>query len=344
MSKFVALLTLATAAFSQTPSSSTAPPLTFEVASVKQSPPLDPQKIMSGQMRIGMRVDKALVEINSLSLADLINIAFKVKAYQVTGPSWLTAGPMTAERFDVHAKLPDGATEKEVPEMLQALLVERFKLTFHRDSTELPVYALLVGKGGPKMKDAPPDADPAAATPGGPAGEGGSGADPKPPQISGRPDEKGGMVMRGQNGNMRMSMKDGIMRMEAEKLNMSGFADMLSRFMDRPVLDMTELKGNYQVALELTMSDMMSAARASGAVMVAGPGPGGGPGGGGPGGGGPGPGGPAMGRGGADGDAADPGGSSIFRSVQQLGLKLEARKSAVGKLIIDHVEKVPSEN
>jgi uncharacterized protein (TIGR03435 family) len=272
---------------------------------------------------MGMRVDKALVDISSLPLSQLINLAFKTKQYQVTGPSWLTASPMGMDRFDIRATLPEGATEKDVPEMLQALLVERFKLVFHRESAEMPIYALLVGKGGPKMKEAAPDPEPA------PSGPGGEAVKDNQPQFSGRPDQKGGMVIRGgPGGNMKMSMQEGTMHMESDKMGMAQLADMLSPFLDHPIVDMTELKGNYQVSLELTMADMMNAARAQGMAM--GPGPGG------PGGG---PGGAAMPEG-----APDPGSSSVFRNVQQLGLKLEARKSEIGKLIIDHLEKTPTEN
>jgi uncharacterized protein (TIGR03435 family) len=323
----VALLTLAAATFSQAPAAP-AHKLEFEVASIKLAGPLDPQKLMSGQMRMGMRVDKALVEISSLPLSELINLAFKTKRYQLTGPSWLTANPMGMDRFDIHATLPEGATEKDVPEMLQALLVERFKLVFHRENVEMPIYALLVGKGGPKMKEAAPDPEPA------PSGPGGETAKDNQPQFSGRPDQKGGMVVRGgpDGGNMRMSMQEGAMHMESDKMSMARLAEMLTPFLDHPIVDMTELKGNYQVSLELTMADMMAAARAQGMAVGAGPGgPGGGPGGAG--------GGAAMPEG-----APDPGGSSVFRNVQQLGLKLEARKSEIGKLVIDHLEKTPTEN
>jgi uncharacterized protein (TIGR03435 family) len=322
-------LTLAAAAFGQSPAPAAKPALTFDVASIKLAGPLDPQKIMSGQMRVGMRVDKALVEINSLALSDLINLAFKTKRYQVTGPSWLTSGnPMSMDRFDVHATLPEGATEKDVPEMVQALLVERFKLVYHRDDTEMPVYALVVGKGGPKMKEAEPDPPPATTEPGeAPASK------EDQPQFSGRPDQKGGMVIRGgpNGGNMRMSMQDGAMHMSSDKMSMTQLADMLTPFLDRPIVDMTELKGNYQVSLELTMGDMMAAARSQGMAVGAPPpgGPGGAPGGGAP---------------AAGGEAPDPGSSSVFRNIQQLGLKLEPRKSPVGKLIIDHLEKTPTEN
>src|SRR5580658_10508323 len=127
--KLLVLLTIAAAACAQTASPPLTPapahPLVFEVASVKQAPPLDPQKIMSGQQRVGMKVDAARVDITSMSMAGLIYLAFKIKPYQLSGPSWVTAGPMAADLFEIHAKMPDGATEKDVPEMLQALLADR---------------------------------------------------------------------------------------------------------------------------------------------------------------------------------------------------------------------------
>ena len=300
------------------------PPAAFEVASVKLAAPLDPQKIMSGQMRIGMHVDPQRVEINSLSLADLINIAFKTKSYQVVGPAWLTAGPMNADRFDIRATLPAGATTDQVPEMLQALLVERFKLEFHREEKPQDVFALVVGKGGHKLKEAPPpdpnEPKPEANLP--------AGAPPMsgPIQMSGNP--QSGMVMRaGGAGAVKMNMgQDGTMRMEMERMNLAGFADAITRFLDRPVVDMTELKGEYTIALELAMADLMNAARAQGVAVPAGAG--GGPGGGA---------GPAS-------SASEPGGLSIIRSVEALGLKLDARKMPISKMIIDRLEKRPTEN
>ncbi|HEV3140648.1 MAG TPA: TIGR03435 family protein, partial [Vicinamibacterales bacterium] len=248
------------------------PTVAFDVASIKLAAPLDPQKIMSGQMRIGMHVDPQRVEINSLALADLINIAFRVKSHQVVGPSWLTTGGMNADRFDIRATLPAGATTEQVPEMLQALLVERFKLEFHRDDRQQDVFALVVAKGGHKLKDAPPrdpsepktpDATPAGAPPM-------SG----PVQISGNPQT--GMTMKsGSTGTMKMSMgADGTMRMEMERMTLGGFADAITRFVDRPVINMTELKGEYTIALELSMADMMSAAKAMGAGIPGGAGAG----------------------------------------------------------------------
>ena len=299
-------------------------PIAFDVASIKLAEPLDPQKIVSGQMRIGMHVDPQRVEINSLSLADLINIAFRTKSYQVVGPSWLTASPMNAERFDIRATLPADATTEQVPEMLQALLVERFKLEFHREERQQDVFALIVGKGGHKLKEAPPldpnEPKPDANLPAGaPAMTGKF-------QMSGNP--QGGIVMKGSGaGTMRMNMgPDGTMRMEMERMNLAGFSEAITRFVDRPVVDMTELKGDYTIALELSMADLMSMARAQGVAVPAGAGAGSG------------------GGAGPAGAASDPGGLSIIRSVEALGLKLDGRKMPISKIIIDKLEKRPTEN
>ena len=108
-------------------------------------------QIASGQAHLGMNVDAARVDIGSLSLAELIRIAYGVKPYQIQGPDWISA-----ERFDVVAKLPEGASKEQVPQMLQALLAERFQLKAHRESKEHSVYALVVGKNGPSLRNPRP--------------------------------------------------------------------------------------------------------------------------------------------------------------------------------------------
>ena len=296
-------LVLAGAALGQTPA--------FEVASVKPAAPLDRSQMLSGQMHVGMKVDAARVDIGSMSVAELIRIAYRVKAYQVSGPDW-----MASERFDVLAKLPEGASSAQVPEMLQALLAERFKLTVHRESKEHAVYALVVGKNGPKLKESAPDADAPAAT---------NDANPQV-RISGRGENTQVTISGGQIGTAHMSMgPNGTMHLEAPRIGMAAFADTLSRFFDRPVVDLTELKGTYQLALDLSMEDLRTAALTMG---IMGPGMG-------------------AGRGAvrppAD-AASDPGGLSIFAAVQQLGLKLEPRKVAIDFVVIDHLEKAPTEN
>ncbi len=297
----------------QTPAAAPA----FEVASIKPSPPLNPADVAAGKLHVGLSIDSARVDIGFLSLADLIPMAYKVKRYQVSGPDW-----MPLQRFDIVAKLPDGASEKQFPEMLQALLAERFKLTVHRENKERSVYALVVAKDGPKMKEAPPDPDaPAADTT-----ESGVPITRKGTIVSVGRDGNGAVVNGGPMGKVHMTMgQSGMMRLEAERMTMAALADILAPFLDRPVVNMTELKGNYQVALDISLQDLMAVAKATGVAAGALQG-------------GPSPSSQTTPA------ASDPSGSSIFAAVQQLGLKLDSRKAPVEVIVVDHLEKMPTEN
>lgn len=313
-----ALFLAASLAFAQTPAT---PPLTFDVASVKPAGPLDPVAIQQGKMRVGMKVDGAIVDIQGFSLKDLIRTAYEVKEYQISGPDWLGTA-MSAQRFNVQATMPEGATEKQVPQMLQALLADRFKLVVHRETRDHQVYALIVAKGGPKMKEAEPD-PPAAAEPAEPKkGEMVLGQGSSQVRVSGSMEPgKGVTIKGGPMGQMKMSMADGKMHMEAAKMDMPMLVEFATRFLDRPVVDMTDLKGYYQVVLEISQEDLKNVARAAGMGAM---------------------------MGAADnskaGEASDPGGSSIFTSMQQMGLKLEQRKAPLVFIVIDHLEKSPTEN
>ena len=308
--------------------------LTFEVATIKPAAPLDRMKIaagiQAGQMpKIGPHIDRARAEYTYMALKDLIALAYKVKPYQITGPDWTAS-----QRFDIVAKLPEGASKDDVPKMLQALLEDRFKLAVHRDNQEHPVLALLVGKKGPKMKEsveAPEPIDENAAL--------------KPGEMKTDTADGPVRVAVGQNGsatinmgakgtiNYRMDPATRSLHMEGSKVTMAGFADMLSRFSQmtggggRQVVDMTELKGNYEVALDFSLTDLMNMARAAGVDIPAGVGGG-------------------AGQGTSPAAAAsDPGGSSsLFEAVQALGLKLEPRKAMVEQVVIDRLEKNPTEN
>ena len=318
--RWSAVFLITAAVFGQTPATA---PLAFEVASVKPAGQLDPMAVAQGKVRVGLKVDGQIVDIGSFSLRDLIRIAYEVKDFQISGPDWLSASPMSVQRFNIQATLPEGATEKQVPQMLQALLAERFKLVIHRDTKDQSVYALIVAKGGPKLKEAEPD--PAVPeTPEEPKkGETVIGQGSSQMRMSGSMESGKGVTMKGgPMGQMHMTMADGRMHMEAAKMTMASLAEMATQFVGRPVVDMTELKGNFQVAFDLSMDDLKNVARAAGMNM--------------PGGGGD------AGKGLAD--ASDPSGSTIFESVQKMGLKLEARKAPLELIVIDHVEKTPTEN
>ena len=69
-------------AFAQAPAAAPA----FEVATIKPAPALDPSKIATGQLHLGMNTDAGRVDIGFFSLADLIRTAYRVKPYQLSGP------------------------------------------------------------------------------------------------------------------------------------------------------------------------------------------------------------------------------------------------------------------
>jgi uncharacterized protein (TIGR03435 family) len=304
--------------------------LAFDVATVKPSPPLDPQKIaadmQAGKMpHIGVFVSASRAEYIQMPLKRLIAIAYKVKPYQITGPEWLGN-----ERFDIAATMPEGATKDDAPAMLQTLLEERFKLTAHLETQDHKVLALVVGKGGPKLKETSEQPKPidenAPLKPNQMMIDGGEG----PIRMTRNPDGSTTLDM-GARGTMtqRFDAANRSIRIDSSMVTMAGFADTLSSLMapmggDR-VVDMTGLTGHYAVSIELSIADLMSIARSSG--MAPPPPPGG-----------------SAGAGPAAAASEPSGGTSVFQSVEQMGLKLEERKAQVEQLVIDHVEKTPAEN
>lgn len=321
----IGLALTAIAAFAQTKPA-------FEVASIKPAAPIDMAKMMAaaqnGQMpKIGAHVDADRADYTYLDLKSLIALAWQVKPYQITGPDW-----MANQRFDIIAKLPEKASKDDAPKMLQTLLEDRFKLALDSTTAEHPVLALVVGKGGPKMKEStevPVALDESA------------------------PLKEGQMMMESPDGPVRMTMgKAGsavvdmgtrgriaygidpstmTMHMDASMMTMAGFAAMLTQFSQMggggaagpQIVDMTGLKGYYQASIDFSLADLINMMRARGLDI---------------------PGGPAAAAPTA-GAAIDPDGkSSLIEAVQSLGLKLESRKAMVEQLIVDHIEKTPTDN
>jgi uncharacterized protein (TIGR03435 family) len=128
----------ALAAFGQTE-----PPPAFEVASVK------PNTSGSGSSRTSGTTGQ--LTITNRSLKELIKMAYSVQDFQLSAPDWLGSA-----KFDIVAKIPAGAQNNQLPAMMQALLAERFHLAVHRESKEMPAYALVVGKSGPKLQQVEP--------------------------------------------------------------------------------------------------------------------------------------------------------------------------------------------
>jgi uncharacterized protein (TIGR03435 family) len=133
----------------------------FEVAAIRAASFPTPDTFRSGQFRAGSRIDGGRLDFNFVSLADLLPYAFRVKSFQVAGPSWIRES-----RWNIQATLPDGASQDQVPEMMRTLLTERFKLAVHHEKREQPVYELVAGKGPAKLElsEAGAEADSGSAT------------------------------------------------------------------------------------------------------------------------------------------------------------------------------------
>jgi len=184
------------------------------------------------------------VEIRFVSLYRLIYTAYRVKPYQVNGPEWINN-----ERFDIIARVPAGVSASQLPEMLQALLADRFKLAIHRENKDTPVVALVVGKNGPHLEDASPDADAmaakAVAAPGGLglySGEGEAHLD----------DSHHATSIGAPWGPVTASPPtQGDPDFQLLAVTMPGLVELLAPHEDRPVIDMTELKGRYHMQFRM---------------------------------------------------------------------------------------------
>jgi uncharacterized protein (TIGR03435 family) len=268
----------------------TAPRPEFEVASIKPSADM----IAGGQFKIGLHIDGAQVRCSYLSLKDYIIMAYKLKNYQFSGPDW-----MATERFDISAKLPEGATRDQVGVMLQSLLEDRFQLKTHRGTKEFSVYALTAAKGGLKMKESPLE-------------EGGDATNVDVRAAAG----SSTTVNLGKGASLTYSDN----RMAATKVTMAVLADQLGRFMDRPVVDQTELKETYDFSLDFQPEEFIvlkiRMAQAAGIQL------------------------PPQALQMLENSSDAP----VLSAVQSLGLKLESRKAPLETVVADSALKVPTGN
>jgi uncharacterized protein (TIGR03435 family) len=214
----------------------------FEVASVK---PVNPP---AGPHVVSLIVNHGRLNIEAAELRQIVGLAYAIQRVRVQGgPEWADS-----DQFDIVAKAenPD-ATRDQVRSMLQTLLAERFKLTVHRETKQVPAYSLVLAKSGSKLKEAAPDRKSGLADTVSPTGE-------------------------------RLTV------FESSPLRI--LVNMLANTLGSPVVDKTGLDGLYDYTFEWP-------------------------------------------------DA----GSSLFASVDQLGLKLEAKKAPVEVLVMDRAER-PSAN
>jgi uncharacterized protein (TIGR03435 family) len=223
----------------------------FDVASIRVSQFQSADGEGSGRENIEVSADR--LTMRNVTLRSCISWAYNVQDFQVVGA-------LGADRFDTTAKAAAPATVPELRAMLGTLLAERFKLVFHRDTKERKSLALVVAKGGPKLRSSQED------TPG---------------------------VLRPSKGAM-----------VAQHASMSEFVGTLSGPLRTPVVDMTGLTGRYDFTVDLSsyFADVKP------------------------------------------GEPPDMTAIVMAALRDQLGLNLESRKQNVEILVIDHAEKIPSEN
>jgi bla regulator protein blaR1 len=144
MKKVALSVALATVTLAQTPSADKR--AEFEVASVK------PTATQDGSLAVSFPPGGRF-SVRNLTVKQLLQNAYAKQDYQISGgPGWLTSAG-----FDIEARASAQAAEvprEQVLRMIQTLLADRFHLTLHRETRQLPVYALVVGKTGPRLQPA----------------------------------------------------------------------------------------------------------------------------------------------------------------------------------------------
>lgn len=203
-------------AFGQPSQQTGAPRPQFEVASIK------PNK--SGDMRMMFRsASGGRFTASNIPLQSLITIAYRIKDFQLSGaPPWLMS-----ERYDIEAKAEGNPGGDAMLPMLQGLVEDRLQFKFHRESKDLPVYALVVAKPG-KLHPAEGECGPPPSGP------------PPPPEPGKMPTPFCGGLM----------MFPG--HLSGQKVAIDQLLETLSRFTGRNVLDKTNLTGKYDIDLQYT--------------------------------------------------------------------------------------------
>ena len=277
----LALVALTTAVAAQGPS--------FEVASIRPSSEEPPTPGAAG-----VHITKEQVHFAYLSLRDYLSIAYSVPIQRISAPEWINSA-----RFDVGATFPGGATPEQFPKMIENLLRTRFKLQAHMESKESPVFTLEVASSGSKLVRVPDDAPSDA-----------------PFSVTSSASADGVTADLGNGASLVFNNK----QFEARKVTMRILVETLSRFMDRPILDLTKLEGRFNVTFAMAQEDYMPmlVRSAVNAGITLPP--------------------QAM----ALLDAPSIG--SVESGLKSLGLVLEARRAPLDLLVVDSIETAPTEN
>lgn len=155
MNRFPAMLTVLVLSLCACPAAPAQLRPTFEAVSIKPSSRPTPQEIMAGTGRPVFNFDSTHLESRNFSLTVILARAFRVDLSQISAPDFANLS-----YFEVLATAPPGTTREQLPEMLQAMLADRFKLTYHRETRDYPTTVVTVGKSGMKLVRLPDDTRP----------------------------------------------------------------------------------------------------------------------------------------------------------------------------------------
>ena len=226
--------------------------------------------------------------------------AYNLKEYQVMGPDW-----MSTVALDIEATMRSGATNEQLRIMLQNLLADRFKLTFHWGSKDLPAYSILVARGGPKMNQSANPSSPADST---------------PPRLEGPPklDADGFPISPGAQRDGVQTVKiNGRSQLRGARATMQDLANALSKMqLASPVSDQTGLTAKYDFILKFATP------RWNGRYEDI----------------------PELGISASAYEAMEPLPELAAALQSQLGLKLELKRAPVELFIIDRLERTPTTN
>jgi uncharacterized protein (TIGR03435 family) len=263
----------------------------FEVASIK---PSVSQRIMNVRPLPGRLTADA-------SLPVLMQYAYGVEPFQVVGgPGWIES-----ERYQIDAKADGNASRDQMFLMLQSLLEDRFQLKIHRDTKELPVFALvpntLVSKRGSLKLPPPREGVCVDSAVDAPAEWTGAGRMATPGEVQ---------PTKGRCGSTVVALGPGGAQMKGGKIAMPELVRTLSMLLGRSVIDRTGFTGLFDLQLDFVPDDTT----------------------------------PSMPPPPPNSGISDITGVSIAQALQQqLGLRLQSTKGPVEVIVVDHAER-PSQN
>jgi uncharacterized protein (TIGR03435 family) len=255
--------------------------------------------------------DPERITWTNIRLIRVLMMAYDLPADRISGPGWLHT-----EMYDIVAPVPKGTSVMDFKLMVRNLLAERFQLTLHREIKEVSGYSLEIARSGLKIKESGNGPQPAAAdVSGSKRDSAGKGSNPLMfVDDSGFPAPRPGnsVFFPGAGFSATIQVND-MYRATVLNQSMPTIAKFLGTTVGMPVEDQTGLTGTYSFHLEYQPNLPAATATADPAEHAA-----------------------------ADIGAPGP---DLFDAVQtQLGLKLVRKRVAQETLVIDHAEKVPTEN